>query len=97
LTVLIVLIVLAPLVDFVAAAYLWWLYLGDKERSWVLRTLTVGATLQTVAATYIAILGADALSPAFQLHLPPELIAIAILVLQAGPPYLAVEVARRRR
>jgi len=94
-TLLVGLIVLAPIVEIVATAYLWWLYLSDEGRSWILRMLTVGATAQLFASTYIAILGVEYFR-SDDVRFPAELLALAILVLQAGPPYLALEVARRQ-
>lgn len=98
LAILVALFVLAPFPATAANIYLWhkWRTSGDP-RSWMLRTLAIGATVVNAASLFFGFLATRRVLGAEALDWTPPFSAVAALALEVVPVYFAVEFRRRER
>lgn len=90
------LFVLVPVPATIANGYLWQQYRASGEpRSWLLRTLAVGATVVNLASIFFGFLAVRRVLGADPLDWTPPVSAIAALALEVVPVYFALEFRRR--
>lgn len=90
--------VVAPIPATIANIYLWGQYRASGEpRSWLLRTLAVGATAVNASSVYFGFLAVRRILGAEPLDWTPAASAFLALLLELVPVYFALEFRRRDR